>query len=212
MNNEEPKAGWHNTSEITPCAGGVDGVPCGKITEFMYPMKGRFLCEWHGGGLCCSKCFEPYWPNFPERTNDGKDKWTGHCAGYNMKCCHDRDRRLKEENWKKEGDGALKNIELSISAEGNPMIVINTERNHYTIYWRKDHELFRAYADKGEKYLNHFKLQRDGSIHSENEAIDLVSFFNGTRDVTNHRPFDENHVGHELKIPPHVETNGECPC
>ncbi len=213
---ENPPEGWHRTNEIKPCSVKVDGKDCGKITEFMYPLYGKFVCEDHRGGLlgmflCCTNCFEPYWPSFPERAEQFGDKWTGHCNGGDG-CCHSRDRQLKEDRWLKEGDGALKAIELSVSAEGNPMIVINTERNHYTIYWRQDHELFRAYADKGGKFLNHFKLQREICNHGQSEAIDLVSFFNGTRDVTKHRPFGDDYIGHELEIPPHVEGNGKCPC
>lgn len=40
---------------------------CGAITEYMFPVRDIFLCEDHGGGLCCDKCFEPYKDLFSER-------------------------------------------------------------------------------------------------------------------------------------------------
>ena len=212
---EKPKAGWHNTSEISPCAQETNGKPCGKITEFMYPIFGKFVCEEHRGRvlgmpLCCSNCFEPYWPNFPDRSTN---KWTGHCGG-GSGCCHDRDRQLKDDSWRKEGDGAIRSIELSVSAKGNPTIVINTERNHYTIYWSQKHELFRAYADKGDKGVTHFKLKREIWYHNASERINLVSFFNGTRDVSKEGIRYEDDVErkdfslHEIETPPHAEGSG----
>lgn len=87
-----PPDGWHTTNNIKPCYyGEMSAKPCGKVTKLMYPIFGKFACEEHRGmfmgmPLCCSKCFEPYWPNFPERCMG--EKWTGHCAGYGMECCH----------------------------------------------------------------------------------------------------------------------------
>lgn len=211
-----PPEGWHTTDKITPCYGGMSGKECGKITEFMYPIFGKFVCEEHRGAimgmpLCCTHCFQPYWPDFPERCMG--EKWTGHCRN-GSGCCHDRDRKLKEDEHREQGDGALKSIELSISAEGRPMIVVNTERNHYTIYYNPEFEMFRAYADKGGMYLNHFKLKREIWYHNASERINLVSFFNGTRDVTKEgiRYEDDSERKdfslHEISTPPHVEGSG----
>ena len=89
---EAPPKGWHSTDKITPCAGGPQKVECGKITKRMYPIFGTFNCEEHRGKymmmpLCCSECFEPYWPNYPDRAEMCGEKWTGHCMGYGS-CCH----------------------------------------------------------------------------------------------------------------------------
>lgn len=92
---ENPPEDWHRTSEIKPCEGAPwDDNPCGKTTEFMYPIYGKFVCEEHRGKmmgmpLCCSHCFEPYWPHYPDRAEMCGEKWTGHCMGGG--CCHERD-------------------------------------------------------------------------------------------------------------------------
>lgn len=214
---KNPPVAWHTTDKITPCGEGVDGKKCGKITEYMYPFFGGFSCEDHRGtymgmGLCCSNCFEPYWPSFPERAEACGEKYTGHCGG-SRNCCHARDQRLKDEVWQKEGDGALKSIELSISAEGRPMIVVKTERNHYTIYYNPATELFRGYSNNS-RGVHHFKLKREIWYYNASERINIVSFFNGTRDVSKEgiRYEDDSKRNdyslHEIEIPPHLEGSG----
>lgn len=221
---ENPPEGWHKTDKITPCDRNMGDKSCGKITERMYPIYGKFLCEEHKKypifplglcDLCCSECFEPYWPNFPERCMG--EKWSGHCKGGGG-CCHDNDRKIKEDRWRKEGDGGLKSIELSISAEGNPMIYIKTERNSYKIYYQTKNEMFRAYSWEGSTPLTHFKLRRQIWYHNASERINIVSYFNGKRDVSKEgiRYEDDTERNdfslHEIAIPPHAEKNGECSC
>lgn len=108
---ENPPENWHTTDKIEKCYGGVSGEACGKITDFMYPIFGKFVCEDHRGNmmgmpLCCTHCFEPYWPNFADRAEQFGDKWTGHCRGTGgfvigdvrgNGCCHERDRKKQAE-------------------------------------------------------------------------------------------------------------------
>src|SRR3990167_84275 len=118
--------------------------------------------------------------------------------------CHKHHAELKRKDWL-DHDEILKKINLDVSANGNPTVTIDTDKNHYTIYWQQARGLFRVMDFRSGKCLTHIKLEREGCIDSENERIDIVSFFRGTRDVTEWAPH------RELKIAPHDEAN-DCPC